>query len=119
MFFLSLKLREEIHFGLKITLFLKACFLLVSKSKLSNFYKESYLFFKPYNPLETFADFEISEDTEESEESETTEVLKKNTIFCLSPIRRTSGRKSVVAQNLHLLAGFHLSAFTYPPDPAV
>ena len=26
------------------------------------------MFFKPYNPLETFADYEISEDTEESEE---------------------------------------------------
>jgi hypothetical protein len=41
--------------------------------------------------------------------------LKKTPIFCLSSIRR----KSFFGQNLHLLAGFHLSAFTYPPDPAV
>ena len=34
------------------------------------------MFFKPYNPLETFADFEISENTEESvKESEITENL--------------------------------------------
>ena len=53
------------------------------------------------------------------------EVLKKNPFFCLSPIRRTSGRifffrcAGDCGGLRGFLRGFHLCVFTYPPDPAV
>jgi hypothetical protein len=48
------------------------------------------------------------------------EVLKKNPIFCLSPIRRTSGRKSFLFSDALAIAEAYVGfcvGLTYPPSP--
>ena len=52
--------------------------------------------------------------------------FEKKPIFCLSPIRGRQGEEVLIIRCVgdcgglrRFLRGFHLSAFTYTPDPAV